>query len=39
MMQGWGFAADKKDLEELYAWLDSDGDGKISFHDIRKTVG
>jgi Ca2+-binding EF-hand superfamily protein len=39
LMKGWGFASELKDIEALYNWLDADQDGKISFHDIRKTVG
>ena len=39
MMKNWGFVADDSQIKEVYAWMDLDKDGKISFEDLRQTVG
>lgn len=36
MMESWGFV---NDCTELFQWLDHDKDGKISYSDLRATVG
>jgi len=36
MMEAWGF---KSDCRQLFDWLDIDGDGVISFNDLRATAG
>ena len=38
-MKGWGFQADQQQIKELYTWLDGDRDGKITFEDLRQSVG
>ena len=35
-MESWGFQSPNN---ELFEWLDSDQDGKISYEDLLKTVG
>lgn len=35
-MEAWGF---KSDCRQLFDWLDIDGDGVISFNDLRATAG
>ena len=35
-MDSWGFA---NDCIELFDWLDADKDGKLSFNDLRNTIG
>jgi len=39
LMNNWGFVADDTQIKEVYAWMDLDKDGKISFDDLRQTVG
>ena len=39
MMNNWGFVADDSQIKEVYAWMDLDKDGKVSFDDLRQTVG
>lgn len=36
LMVSWGFA---NDCTELFNWLDQDGDGKVSFMDLRNSIG
>ncbi len=36
LMESWGFA---NDCTELFNWLDQDSDGKISFMDLRNSIG
>ena len=36
LMDSWGFA---NDCSELFDWLDADKDGKLSFNDLRNTIG
>ena len=35
----WGFTANDEVTDHLYSWLDEDGDGKVSFDDLRHTAG
>lgn len=35
-MQGWGFV---NDCQELFEWLDADGDGQVSYDDLKATMG
>ena len=39
LLDDWGFNAEPKQVAELLSWLDKDGDGKISYEDLRHTVG
>ena len=39
MTTNWGFRADSNQIKELYNWMDGDKDGKISFEDLRQSVG
>jgi len=40
LMEGWGFNSDQEDLiGELFAWLDVDKDGKVSFNDFKTSAG
>lgn len=38
-MEDWGFHAKPEQIDSLLAWLDEDGDGRISYEDLRRTVG
>lgn len=38
-MDDWGFHAKPEQIDLLLAWLDEDGDGRISYEDLRRTVG
>jgi len=38
-MDVWGFQAKPEQVNDLLTWLDADGDGKISYEDMRMTVG
>ena len=38
-MFGWGFDASERNITDLFNWLDADGDGMISFEDLRSTAG
>jgi Ca2+-binding EF-hand superfamily protein len=38
-MDDWGFYAKPEQVDELLAWLDADSDGRISYEDLRMTVG
>lgn len=38
-MDEWGFNAKPEQVDELLHWLDDDGDGRISYDDMRRTVG
>jgi len=35
----WGFVASAEQIREVFEWLDSDKDGKLSFEDVRETIG
>lgn len=35
----WGFVASSEQIREVFDWLDLDKDGKISFEDVRETIG
>ena len=35
LVGGWGFNAEPRQVQALYEWLDKDGDGKISYEDLR----
>ena len=39
MMKLWGFEAPDYQIKDLFDWLDHDKDGKLSFNDIRETIG
>lgn len=39
LMDDWGFFAKPEQIDELLKWLDVDGDGKISYEDLRRSVG
>jgi Ca2+-binding EF-hand superfamily protein len=36
LMRSWGFQSAH---DELFAWLDSDNDGRISYEDLFRTLG
>lgn len=38
-MDEWGFHAKPEQIDALLTWLDFDRDGKISYEDLRQTVG
>ncbi len=38
-MDDWGFYAKPEQVNDLLKWLDADGDGRISYEDMRMTVG
>ena len=39
LMDDWGFYAKPEQVNDLLTWIDADGDGKISYEDMRMTVG
>lgn len=39
LMDDWGFNAKPEQVDDLLTWLDADGDGRISYEDLRHTVG
>ena len=39
LVSTWGFMATEAQVQELFKWLDHDGDGEISFEDLRESVG
>lgn len=39
VVKGWGFDCQENILQDLFNWLDNDKDGKLSFEDLRQTVG
>lgn len=38
-MEEWGFNAKPEQVDALLAWLDADGDGRISYEDMRRSMG
>ena len=38
-MRSWGFDVSDEMIRELFHWIDFDRDNKISFEDLRQTVG
>lgn len=39
LVNQWGFIAPESDIKSLFDWLDKDKDGRLSFEDIRETIG
>jgi hypothetical protein len=39
LVRSWGFEADDDQIYPIFEWLDFDGDGKITFEDLRATAG
>ena len=39
IINSWGFAAKEKDVRDVFNWLDFDKDQKISFLDLKNTIG
>jgi Ca2+-binding EF-hand superfamily protein len=39
LIKGWGFEAPTYLIREVFDWIDFDRDGKITFEDLRATVG
>ena len=39
LMRNWGFVASEDQIRDLFNWLDKDQDGKLSFEDMRETIG
>ena len=39
IIRSWGFAAKEKVVKEVFDWLDYDKDQKISFLDLKHTIG
>ena len=39
LMNHWSFIAPEEQIRELFNWLDKDKDGKLSFEDLRATIG
>ena len=39
LMRSWGFEAPATVMLELFEWIDTDGDSKITFEDLRSSAG
>lgn len=39
IIESWGFEAKKDAIESLFAWLDADKDKRISFADMKASLG
>lgn len=39
IIESWGFAPQDKIVKEVFDWLDNDKDEKISFLDLKQTIG
>ena len=39
LLKAWGFDANEELMREIFNWLDSDKDNKISYEDLRSTAG
>jgi len=38
-MREWGFDCSDQHIKDFFEWMDKDGDNKISFEDLRDSVG
>jgi len=39
LMMFWGFVASDDQIQLLFIWMDRDQDGKLSFEDMKETIG
>ena len=39
LMSFWGFVATDDQTNALFNWMDRDQDGKLSFEDMKETIG